>query len=296
MSLPRVSLVTPSFNQGAYLEATIRSVLDQDYPDVEYMILDGGSTDSSVDIIRRYEDRLAYWVSEPDGGQTDAINRGFRRATGKYVGWLNSDDMLPPGSIAAAVDYLEANPDVGMVYGNAEYIDSDGQLLRMVEPPPFDYLRILTTAVNYVQQFGSLMRRELFEQVGELDIRLYFAMDLDYWLRLGLVAPIGHIPVTLACFRVHENSKSVAQRARAAPEIPYIWQKLYNRQDLPNRIRSVRRMALAAAHLRAAEYYCWAEQHIAARPHLFRALLVCPRTLVSRRFASLLRRSLMEAS
>ena len=295
MNLPRVSLVTPSFNQGAYLAATIRSVLDQKHLNIEYMVIDGGSTDDSVEIIRRYADRLAYWVSEPDGGQADAINRGYRRATGKYVSWINSDDLLPPESVAVAVAFLEANPEIGMVYGNVEHIEADGRPIRMVEPPAFDYQRILTTGINYVQQSGSLMRRDLFERVGELDVRLHFAMDLDYWLRLGLIAPIAYVPVTLARFRVHENSKSVAQRTQAAVEIPRIWRKLYDGDEVPDHMRSVKRKALAAAHLRAAEHYCWAKRHASALSQLWRAALMHPRAVASRRFASLLRQSLMKA-
>ena len=295
MSRPLVSLVTPSFNQGAYLEATIRSVLEQEYPNIEYMVFDGGSTDDSVDILQRHADRLAYWVSEPDGGQADAINRGYRRATGKYVSWINSDDLLPPGSVAAAVDFLESNPDIGMVYGNVEHIGPDGDSIRMVEPPPFDYQRILTTGINYVQQSGSLMRREIFDEIGELDVRLHFAMDLDYWMRLGLVTSIEYIPVTLAQFRVHENSKSVAQRTQAALELPHIWRKLYDRSEVPEQIRPVRRRALSAAHLRAAEYYCWAKRHSSARMELLRAMLLYPTALASRRFASLLLQSLSKA-
>ena len=295
MSRPLVSLVTPSFNQGAYLEATITSVLEQEYPNIEYMVIDGGSTDDSVGILQRYSDRLAYWVSAPDDGQADAINLGYRRATGKYVSWINSDDLLPAESVVAAVDFLESNPDVGMVYGNVEHIGADGGSIRMVEPPPFDYQRILTTGINYVQQSGSLMRRELFEQIGELDVRLQFAMDLDYWMRLGQVTAIAHIPVTLAQFRVHDSSKSVAQRTQAAVELPLIWRKLYDCNQAPEQIQSVRRMALSAAHLRAAEYYCWAKRHSSARLELLRATLLYPRALASRRFASLLRQSLMRA-
>ena len=295
MSLPLVSLVTPSFSQGEFLETTIRSVLDQDYPNIEYMVFDGGSTDGSVEIIRRYQDQLACWVSAPDGGQADAINQGYRRATGKYVSWINSDDVLPQGSVAAAVEYLEANPDVGMVYGDVEHIDADGRPLRMVEPPAYDCLKILTTGINYVQQSGSLMRRGLIEQIGELDADLHFAMDMDYWLRIGLVAPISNIPYTLARFRVHEKSKSLANRVQAAVEVPRVWQKLYSRDGLPEEIRAVRRQALAASYLRAAEYYYWANKAWPAMADLWRAIRVYPPAMMSRRFAVLLRQGLMRA-
>ena len=127
--LPLVSIVTPSYNQAAFLEETIRSVLEQDYPRVEYIIIDGGSTDGSAEIIQRYADRLAYWVSERDRGQTDAINKGFARATGSILAWLNSDDTYQPGALREAVDYLLAHPDVGMVYGDGNFIDEHGKVI-----------------------------------------------------------------------------------------------------------------------------------------------------------------------
>ncbi len=125
-SLPRVSIVTPSFNQAAFLEETIQSVLSQDYPNLEYIIIDGGSTDGSVEIIKKYADKLAYWVSEKDTGQADAINKGLIRVTGEIVAWLNSDDIYLPGTIRAAVEALQAHPDCGLVYGDVLSVDAKG--------------------------------------------------------------------------------------------------------------------------------------------------------------------------
>jgi len=122
---PLISIVTPSFNQAPFLRRTIESVLTQDYPHIEYILVDGGSTDGSQAIIEEYAGRVAHWESLPDQGQTDAINKGFARATGKYLAWLNSDDVYQPGAIAEAVDYLEAHPDVGMVYGDCTFINAD---------------------------------------------------------------------------------------------------------------------------------------------------------------------------
>jgi glycosyltransferase involved in cell wall biosynthesis len=123
---PLVTIVTPSYNQALFLEATMRSVLEQDYPRIEYIIIDGGSTDSSMDIIKKYADRLACWISEKDRGQTDALNKGFKRATGDILAWINSDDTYEPGAIREAVEWLQARPEIGLVYGDANFIDDEG--------------------------------------------------------------------------------------------------------------------------------------------------------------------------
>jgi len=132
---PLVSIVTPSFNQVKYLEETIRSVLEQDYPKIEYIVIDGGSTDGSVEVIRKYADRLAYWVSEADRGQTDAINKGFATAHGSILAWLNSDDTYKPGAVSEAVAYLQNHPNIGMVYGDLDFIDEQSKIIGNSPPP-----------------------------------------------------------------------------------------------------------------------------------------------------------------
>jgi len=129
--LPLVSIITPSFNQASFLEATIRSVLEQDYPRIEYIVIDGGSADGSVGIIKKYAHKIAWWVSEVDKGQTDAINKGFGRANGGILAWLNSDDTYQPGAVSAAVKYLQEHSDVGMVYADCNFIDGQGQVIGM---------------------------------------------------------------------------------------------------------------------------------------------------------------------
>lgn len=142
MAQPLVSIVTPSYNQARYLETTLRSVLDQNYPAIEYLVADGGSTDGSVEVLQRYTDRLAWWVSEPDRGQTDALNKGFARARGEILAWLNSDDTYEPGAIAAAVAYLTAHPEIGMVYADTHFIDENGRPLGSFPAAQTDYRRL----------------------------------------------------------------------------------------------------------------------------------------------------------
>lgn len=215
---PLVSIVTPSFNQAPYLEAAIRSVLEQDHPKVEYLVIDGGSTDGSVDVIKKFAPRLAYWVSEPDRGQTDAINKGFARAAGKYLAWLNADDRLLPVAVKEAVDYLEAHPEVGMVYGDADYIDSRGRVIGRFPAAQTDHAALRRGYVHIPQQ-ASFWRRDLWRRVGPLDGSFTFAMDYDLWVRLAEITELKYLPRLWAQFRLHEDSKTLQNDQRAWDEM-----------------------------------------------------------------------------
>ena len=216
---PLVSIITPSYNQASFLEATIHSVLEQDYPNLEYIIVDGGSTDGSVDIIRRYADRLAGWVSEKDHGQTDAINKGFARARGDILAWLNSDDTYEPGAVREAVEFLCSHPEVGLVYGEANYIDQAGRVIGRFPAAQTDYKRLRRGYVHIPQQ-SAFWRASLWRQVGPLDPAFYFAMDYDLWVRLARLAMIQFLPGKIwANFRLHTSGKSVAADSRCWPEM-----------------------------------------------------------------------------
>lgn len=218
MSLPLVSIVTPSFNQASFLEETMRSVLEQDYPNIEYIVVDGGSTDGSVEIIRRYADRLAWWISEADRGQTDAINKGFAQANGEIFAWLNSDDIYLPGAIRQAVSYLENHPEAGMVYGDADLIDEQGNLIGKFPARQTSYRRLRRGYVHIPQQ-AAFFRASLWRQVGPLDPTFYFAMDYDLWVRLARRAPLHYHPELWANFRLHDTGKSVTSDERCWPEM-----------------------------------------------------------------------------
>lgn len=217
-SMPLISIVTPSYNQARFLEATIRSVLEQDYPHIEYLIVDGGSTDGSLEIIQRYADRLAWWVSEPDQGQTDAINKGFARARGEIFAWLNSDDTYAPGAVSQAVAFLQSHPQVGMVYGDANLIDENGQVIGKFPARQTDYRRLKRGYVHIPQQ-ASFFRASLWKQVGPLDPTFYFAMDYDLWVRIARLAPLHYVPSLWANFRLHDTGKSVVADDRCWPEM-----------------------------------------------------------------------------
>jgi glycosyltransferase involved in cell wall biosynthesis len=211
MAAPLVSIVTPSFNQAAYLEQALRSVLEQDYPNIEYIVIDGGSTDGSVELIKKHAAKLAYWVSEKDAGQADAINKGFARAKGQYMAWLNADDRLLPNAIGEAVAYLEANPDVGLVYGDADFIDAAGRVVGRFAARPTDYGRMLRGYVHIPQQ-ATLWRAALWQP---LDAGLQFAMDYDLWVRIAKVSRLAYTPRLWAQFRLHADSKTMQNDMRA---------------------------------------------------------------------------------
>lgn len=262
-SQPRVTVVTPSLNQGAFIEATIRSVLAQDYPAIDYIVIDGGSTDGTLEILRRYEGRLA-WSSAPDRGQADAVNRGWQRG-GAVLGWLNSDDLYLPGAVSAAVAGLQAHPHAAGVYGDCEYIDESGRPIDRHTTAPFDYATLVRTARTPIGQPAAFLRHEAVAAVGYLDAELSMVMDLDLWLRLGLIAPMAYLPQPLARFREHAASKTIARQARAAPEIMAIYRRLFARADLPPAIRAIEAEALSGATVYAGNSLLMAGQLGAAR-------------------------------
>jgi len=217
-SMPLVSIVTPSYNQARFLEFTIRSVLEQDYPNIEYILVDGGSTDESVDVLQRYADRFAWWVSEKDLGQTDAINKGFARAKGEILAWLNSDDTYQPHVIAEAVEFFRDRPEVGLVYGDTNFIDENGCVIGRFPAAQTDYKRLRRGYVHIPQQ-ASFWRADLWRKVGPLDPSFYFAMDYDLWVRLAAQAPVQYTPRLWANFRLHSQGKTIAADERCWPEM-----------------------------------------------------------------------------
>jgi len=215
---PLVSIITPSYQQAAYLEQTIRSVLDQDYPNLEYIVIDGGSTDGSLEIIRRYEDRIARWISEPDSGQTDAINKGFSIAQGSILAWLNSDDLYYPGAVSAAVRCFQQRPQAGLVYGNADYVDEDGLVIGRFPAAQTNYRKLRRGFVHIPQQ-AAFFRADLWKKVGPLDPTFYFAMDYDLWVRLAAETEVHFHPELWAAFRLHKQAKSISEADRCWPEM-----------------------------------------------------------------------------
>jgi glycosyltransferase involved in cell wall biosynthesis len=213
---PLVSIVTPSYNQGPYIRAAIESVLSQDYPNIEYAVIDGGSSDETVDILKGYGGRLR-WVSERDRGQADAVNKGIRGTSGAIIGWLNSDDVYLPGAVTSAVEFLERNPSVAAVYGEGYHITKDGSVIERYPTEPFDRERLKETC--YICQPAVFMRRQAVMAVGLLDEGLGYCMDYDLWIRLARGGDLGYIPSYLACTRLYAETKTLGKRVEAHSEI-----------------------------------------------------------------------------
>ena len=216
LMLPLVTVVTPSYNQGRFIRETIESVLTQNYPRVEYLVLDGGSTDSTISVLQEYSGRLA-WVSEPDGGQASAVNAGWRRGTGEILAWLNSDDVYLPGAIGAAVSHFLAHPDTDVVYGEAYHTDEQGRVLARYPTEAFVWDRLKDTC--FISQPTVFMRRSAVARVGYLDEALHFCMDYDLWIRLGRSCRFACLPEYLALSRLHAATKTIGRRRECYAEV-----------------------------------------------------------------------------
>ena len=213
---PKVSIVVPSFNQARYLETALRSILDQDYPDLEVIVIDGGSTDGSLAILERYAPRLAYWVSEPDAGQADGINKGLRCATGEIVAWLNSDDVYLPGAVRQAVEALGAEADAGLVYADGIMVDSEQVLLDRHRYRPLDLVDLLSFEV--LLQPTVFMRRSLLDQVGYLDSSYQLILDHELWVRFAARSQLQHVRSFWALERTHADAKTIARAGEFVAE------------------------------------------------------------------------------
>ena len=226
MSLPKISLITPSYNQGQYLENTLKSVLDQNYPNLEYIVIDGGSQDHSVDIIEKYSSQLTYWISEPDQGQTDALQKGFSKATGDILGWLCSDDILQPNTLSEVAQFFGKNPDAQIVYGDSLWIDPKGNLIRPRKEHSFSRY-ILLYSHNFISQPSTFWTRQVYEQVGGLDSKFDVAMDADLWLRFSEVAELHHVQKLWSCMRIYPEQKTYRLFERREAEKKQLRERYY---------------------------------------------------------------------
>ena len=232
MTLPLVTIVTPSLNQGRWIGETIESVLGQNYPRLEYMVFDGGSCDTTLDVLRSYGDRLT-WTSGPDGGQSAAINKGFRATRGEIVAWLNADDTYVPGAISAAVEHFLNHPECAMVYGEGYRIDEDGERIgRFRATEPLNLWKLANLS-DYILQQSVFMRRDAVEAVGFLDETLHWAMDWDLFLKIGKRFRIDYLPVYLGNIREHRSAKTASGGWRRLAELARVMRRHGNRRCPP---------------------------------------------------------------
>lgn len=252
--LPLVTIITPAYNRASFLDETVKSVLSQDYPNIEYIVLDDGSKDNTKEVMGKYQGRLCF-ESHPNMGETRTVNKGFEMARGEIVCVVNSDDPLREGAVRAGVEALQRNPDALAVYPDWDEIGPDSALIRHMPLPDYDIEHMLTN-FNVGMGPGVFIRRSTIEQLGKRDLQFRYVGDLEFWFRLALHGKLVHIPRALATHRVHPDAASVTdQGAKMADELVRMVYKTYSFKNIPPRIQQIRRQALSNAHC-VAIFYC----------------------------------------
>ena len=275
-----VSIITPSYNQAPFLEQTIQSVLEQDYPNIEYIVVDGGSTDNSAEIIKKYADRLAYWISERDSGQAEAINKGIARANGEILAWLNSDDYYMRNTISVVVRCFEQNPDAVLIYGDMLAVDGEGQTINVLKYKQLSLEDLLCFQI--IGQPSVFFRRSALDKTGLLDPSFHFMLDHHLWIRLAQQGRILHIPQVWSAARYHPQAKNRARAAEFGREAFRVLEWAKKKPDLAKRVSKVRQRALASAHRYDARYLLDGGQTFSALLAWFQALFIHPPTALGR--------------
>jgi glycosyltransferase involved in cell wall biosynthesis len=276
--LPLVSVITPSFNQGEFIEETIQSILDQDYPNIEHIVIDGASTDGTVSMLKRYDRRIS-WLSEPDRGQSDAINKGFRRARGDIMTWLGADDVYERNTVAKIVKHFEEHSDTGMVYGECLYINSMGQTIGKYPSRDFDIAGLLL--FGFIPQPTVFMRKSVLDRVGLVDTDLHFAMDLDLWVRIAMSGRVDFIPAILARYRLHDGTKTVSSSGAFEREGIRVKERYLNDANFKKCLDSSYRNVSCRVYLKIASFYFYEGEVTKTVQYLMKAFAANP---VSREF------------
>jgi len=275
-----ISIITPSFNQAPFLEQAIRSVLEQDYSNIEYIVIDGGSYDGSVDIVKTYADKLAYWVSEKDSGQAEAINKGLARSTGDIIGWLNSDDYYLSNNLSEVVKVFDDNPDVILVYGDMFAVDENGHTINVLKYKQLTLQDLLCFQI--IGQPAVFFRREAFDRAGGLDTSFHYLLDHQLWIRVAQHGKILHVPQMWSAARYHKSAKNWAKASEFGLEAFRILDWAKDQPNLAEVISAVEGRASASAHRVNARYLLDGGKSAPALLAWMRALFLHPPTALAR--------------
>ncbi|MBK9925006.1 MAG: glycosyltransferase [Anaerolineales bacterium] len=272
---PLVSIVTPSLNQSRYIRSTIESVLNQDYPNLEYWVIDGGSNDGTVEILKEYNGRIS-WISKADNGQSEAINKGWMFSHGDILAWVNADDLLMPSAIHHAVNALLADQTIGAIYGNASYINETNNFIQAYPAHTFSYDTLVNNTENYIPQPSVFIRRNIIEAAGFLDESLHYLMDYDLWLRIGLITSMKHLSIDMASLRLHSSAKTINAMPKFANEFVRIYQKLFTNSSIPAHLTMQYLPIMHKVHVHAASFCFWGGMPSLAIKHLRNAWTLQP--------------------
>jgi glycosyltransferase involved in cell wall biosynthesis len=288
-SRPLVSIVTTSYNQAAYLEETMRSVLDQDYEPLEYLVIDDGSTDGSADIVRRYADRLAWWDVQENRGQAEALNQAFAHARGDLLGFVSSDDTLLAGAVSRLAGEFERDPALLLVYGGADYIDERSRRVGAVPTLDWDLGRFASTGIQPIPQPASLWSRRAWDLAGPFSARSWALFDTEFYLRIGAAGRVRRVPETLATFRLHSASKQLSRHGKMADECVRFADEFFGSDALPAALRPYARSGRATFYRRGALSWYAAGDIPRARRLFLRSLVLSPRGMDRRQLTRLVR-------
>ena len=287
-SWPLISIVTPSYNQDEFIEETIRSVLLQGYPNIEYLIIDGKSTDRSVEVIKKYEKWMTFWISEKDSGQSEAINKGWQRSSGEILAWINSDDKYEPNAFRKIAQFFNDHNNTDMVYGDCRIIDRHGNFRKLAPTEEFS-LRLLVNNKWFIPQQSTFIRRAVFESIGKLDENLHLVMDWDYWLRVALNGfTIKYFPEVLSNFRIYENAKTSSQGIRSGREKIRVLKSIYKDKRFAQIIEPFKDNSYSYVHLWTGKKYCMNKQKIRALTNFMLSSTYTPYLLRQKSFAKLI--------